>query len=635
MTREHSKSPGTRSPWRDPWVYVVVALALGLRAAYLVDLRGTPFFAHPQMDALYHDRWARELASGAWWGSEVFFRAPLYPYLLGAWYAVVGTDPLGPRILQLCIGSGTALLTVVLPYRHLGRTAALTAGFFVALSGPLIYFEGELLLVVLEAPLGLLAAWSVDRAWRSERPAAWGVAGVWIGVGALVRPTILAAVPVIAFALLLRRRRRALPAMLALIGCTLLLISPALVRNWMVGRDLVPVAAQGGLNYYLGNNPAADGMAALAPEFRKTWSGGIEDSRRLAETERGRPLKASEVSRHWFGKSVHWATTDPIAWGTLQLRKLAYFWDAYEIPNNQDYYYFSSLARTHRLPLVGFGLLGPLALAGLFLGWRRGRLGFGWVTIPLVLMAVIVAFFVCGRFRASLIPLFAVWAGVGVTLFLEAARRDRQRALWIGGSVLLVALFLNLDPWGHRRNHGPAESHLRLGIHYAGLGDAEAAALHYQNAIAEQPRFAEAWNNLGVLRASNGDPGGAREAFEQALQSNPDHPKALANLAKLHFDMGERESAGLRARDALRVAGREPVALQTAATVLGNLGRFDEALDAFRVLRALDPDNPAGVTGEVRALILLDRPGEALEILRALPPGRLTGELRRLLEDLS
>ena len=57
----------TRSPFRDPWVYAVLVLALVVRFVYLIDLRHTPFFAHPQMDALYHDQWAQRLAGGEWW----------------------------------------------------------------------------------------------------------------------------------------------------------------------------------------------------------------------------------------------------------------------------------------------------------------------------------------------------------------------------------------------------------------------------------------------------------------------------------------------------------------------------------------------------------------------------------------
>jgi hypothetical protein len=76
-----------------------------------------------------------------------------------------------------------------------------------------------------------------------------------------------------------------------------------LVRNYVVGGDLVPVASQGGLNFYLGNHEGADGRAALAPEFRATWSGGLEDSKRLAEKAEGlRRSPATGMGRRGHGR---------------------------------------------------------------------------------------------------------------------------------------------------------------------------------------------------------------------------------------------------------------------------------------------------------------------------------------------
>ena len=53
----------------------IFLIALLIRIVYLVGYQHNPFFADPQMDALYHDRWAVQIARGDWVGSEVFFRA--------------------------------------------------------------------------------------------------------------------------------------------------------------------------------------------------------------------------------------------------------------------------------------------------------------------------------------------------------------------------------------------------------------------------------------------------------------------------------------------------------------------------------------------------------------------------------
>jgi tetratricopeptide (TPR) repeat protein len=633
MTIEHNRGNRERSPWADPLVGGVFAVALGLRLAYLLDLSRTPFFNDPQMDAWFHDQWARRLAAGEGSGQDVFFRAPLYPFFLAGLYRL-GADAVAVRVVQFVIGAAGAMLTAAVTYRTLGRWGALVAGFLVAAYGPLIYFEGELLLVVLETPLYLLAAWATDRGLRRGTAGAWLAAGAIAGVGSLARPVLLAVVPVVVLALARRRGRAALRPAGLYAAAVLAVLLPALLHNAIAGGDFVPVASQGGLNYYLGNNPEADGMAALAPEFRQGWKEGVEDARNLAEQAAGRPLKPSAVSAYWFRRALDWAREDPGAFLVHQLRKLAFFWDAFEIPNNQDYYYFSGLSRLFRGPFPhGFALLGPLALAGLW-GGRR-RLAFAWVAVPVTLMAVIVAFFVCAKFRAPLVPLLAVWAAAGVTATAAAWRAGDRRAVAGYGIVLVAAAFVvNADLWGHRALHSPAESHLRLGIFHQARGDREAARAAYERALVARPGFADAWNNLGTLEAEGGDLEAARTGFANALAGRPDHPRALSNLAALAFREGSRSEADSLARRTLRVAGRSPTALYNAAVILGNLGDTETAREAFHYLVVFQPGNTAARIGEAKALLRLGRPGDARKVLEAAPAGARTPELDALLEEI-
>ena len=622
--------------WRSGWVWLIFALALALRLAYLMDLRHTPFFSAPQMDALYHDQWARRLAEGDWIGNGVFFRAPLYPYFLGVFYALFGPDYVLVRVVQFVIGAATAAMTAWMVDRRFGRVAGVVAGLLVATHGPLVYYEGELLLVVLEAPLFLLTLWSLDRAAGSASARKWASAGICLGVAALVRPTILAVLPCVAVYAIVRRARIPLAAPLAYGGAAILVLSPVLLRNAVVGHDLVPVASQGGLNYYLGNNPAADGMAAVAPEFRRTWTGGIEDADRLAELASGRPLRPSEVSSYWLRRALAWAREHPGDFLRLQMKKLALFWDGFEIPNNDDYYYFSQLTRIFRTPLLlDFGVLGPLALTGAVLGIARRKLPFAWLVVPVVLWVVIAAFFVCGRFRASTAPMLAAWAGIGVAELVLFAKMRAGKSFALGVALLvLTAVAVNLDLAKLRARHSTAESHLRLGIFYASRGNDREALEHYEAAIREEPRFADGWNNLGVLHAQKQQFSEARAAFERALAAEPDHPKALGNLAALAFQEGRRAQADSLARRALRSGGDEPETLYNAAVVLGNLGDAAAALEGFHRLVIRQPWNAAARVGEARALLALGRRDAARESLRAHPPERRSGELEALLEEL-
>jgi len=625
-----------RGPWRDPWVWAILALALAVRFAYLVDLRHTPFFAAPQMDALYHDQWARRLAAGDWWGREVFFRAPLYPYFLGVLYAL-GSGPVAVRVVQFLIGGGTVLLATIIGYRRFGRTAGLVTGAVLAVYGPLVYFEGELLLVVLEAPLNLLALWSVDRALQRGGDRTWLGAGAWAGLAALVRPTVLVVAPVLGVYLLARRRLAGFRATGLYAAGILLVLLPVLVRNYAVGHDVVPVASQGGLNYYLGNHAGADGMAALAAGFRDTWTGGIEDARIQAERAAGHALKPSEISAYWYARARDWMREDPGGFARLQARKLGYFGDGFEIPNNQDYYFFSRLTRIFRTgALLDFRVLGPLALAGLVLGIFRRRLPFAWVGFPLVLSVVIVAFFVCGRFRAPLVPMFALWAGYGISESVALVRARHWLPVGVFAAALVAGgLLVDTDRDGLRARYSPAESHLRLGIHYASHGDPARAETEYRAALEVNPGFADGWNNLGTLYAQQGDLARAREGFERALALQPQHVKALSNLSGLALQQGRAEEAAATARRILATSTEDPTALYNAGVVLGNLGDYASAETAFRRLTAAQPGRVDAALGLARALWAQGRVADAKAVLVAISEDRRTPDIRALLEQLN
>ena len=80
------------------------------------------------MDAAYHDEWARAIASGEAFIEGPYFRAPLYPWFLGAVYSLFGIDTLPPRILQAVIGSLSCGLLFLIGRRVFTRTIGAVAG---------------------------------------------------------------------------------------------------------------------------------------------------------------------------------------------------------------------------------------------------------------------------------------------------------------------------------------------------------------------------------------------------------------------------------------------------------------------------------------------------------------------------
>ena len=129
-------------------------------------------------DARGYDQWAQRLAGGDWIGTDVFYQAPLYPYFLGAIYALAGHDLMAVRIVQAVLGvalGGAGRLRrgasgVAAGRRGGGRDPA-------GVYAPAIFFDGLIQKSVLDVLLPRRRAGRAERAgdWRPrpQAPVAW------------------------------------------------------------------------------------------------------------------------------------------------------------------------------------------------------------------------------------------------------------------------------------------------------------------------------------------------------------------------------------------------------------------------------------------------------------------------------
>jgi len=329
------------------------------------------------------------------------------------------------------------------------------------------------------------------------------------------------------------------------------------------------------------------------PGIRKTSIRAIyRETVVLAQREAHRPLKPSEVSRHYARKAVAFMRSEPAAAAKLMVYKLAYFWTNREILNNKHIYFltdrYTPIVRW--LPL-SFWIVGPLGLMGL--AACRGR---GWELFPLwgfvvVYMFSVVLFFVVSRFRVPVLPVLMLLGAYGVAS-LVAAFRGRQwlRAsvlvLVAGGGALLAAQTppSNIDrpevvlvglaraelesgnPLGSLAlleeaiSYNPTyiKAHLSLGLVQQRLGDTDEALATYERAVALAPRSVPARTGLARLLTEQGD---YAEAIDQ-LRALADRTRrmnvdALAALASAYAEAGQFDRAVETAQEALRLARRQ------------------------------------------------------------------------------
>jgi tetratricopeptide (TPR) repeat protein len=567
----------------------VFALALVVRFAYLNDLAGLPFFTHPIMDASYHDAWARRIAGGALMGNEPFFRAPFYAYLLAAVYRLSDGSYLAPRVLQFILGSATSLMAYLLARRTMGMVAGIAAGILCAVYPVLIYFDGELLTEPVFTFFCVLGILLLDTARRRRGLRYWFLGGLTLGLALITRPTIgVFLVAALAAALALPHRRWA--AATLLVAGVVIPVMPVTVHNYAVSGELIPLVWQGGLNLYLGNNPAADGWSATSPEIRKDWWGGYRDQIAIPREELGREPSYGEVSAYWRERAIRFMTGQPGRFAKLLLKKAALFWGSREFPNNQDFNFYRLQSRILSNP-IGFGVVGPLALAGMLVlagSWKRLYLLYAFVATYFV---ATVAFFVCSRYRVPVVPVLSVFAGGGIAYAVDSVKGRR----W-GRTVLLMAalagagLLVNLNPAGVAVPD-LAQSLTQLGKVYLEAGDRAQAETQFREAIRVNPRWAEAYEQLGLMEMEAGPTEKAESYLRKAVEMMPEQAGAHRALAMLYLARGDLEQAR---RSILRAIEIAP-GLEDSHNILGSIereeGRTDAAVEAFEKELDIDPSN--------------------------------------------
>ncbi len=623
-----------RLPCLDMMAGVVFGVAVAARLVHLWAIRGTPFFDVLMGDARSYDAWATRLAAGDWIGTDVFYQAPLYPYFLGGLYAIAGRDLLIVRIVQALVGAASAVLLAQAGERLFSRRVGWIAGLGLALCAPAIFFDVLLQKTVLDVFFMCLTLWISSRLIAgSPRPGLWVALGAALGALSLTRENALALVVVaIIWAVSKGGKHEGdesheeheektvlcvlrVPAVALLAGISLVLL-PVVARNYAVDGGVYLTTSQFGPNFFIGNNPGADGTYMSlrpgrgAPEFER------QDATELAERALGHPVSPGEVSAYWRGRALGFISSSPGRWTVLMGRKFALLWNASEMldtESQESYEDVSPLLRA--LALVGhFGILVPLALVGLIAMWPdRRRL---WPVLAFfgVYAASVVLFFVFARYRFPLVPFLLLFAAVGVVSLPGLLRpASPARRAWIGAAVIVAAIATNWPLLSPTRMRAITETNLGTALYEAGRLDE--AVSRYEKAVALQPDYAPAYNNLGVTLRAKGDVDAAIAAYQRGLRLDDDYPDLHYNLANALLSQNRADEAA--AHLATSVAGEPASAANhnNLGTALAEKGQMEPAIVEFRNAIALEPASVLAYRNLGNALAATGRSAEARQAL--------------------
>lgn len=540
-------------------IFGIFILGLFLRLVYIFQYQSSPFFTSPVIDALSHYLYAVRMASGDWMVRGVVAgRAPLYVYFLAVLFKIFGIGYMASRIVQVALGALNCILVFYLARKVFNRQVGLIAAFICSVYGVFIYFDAEFLNVALTIFINLLLLLSLLKSLERPRFWKWVGSGILFGLALQTSANVGLFLPFIFLWLYLFKGANPTGKFIVWIFLIflgiILIVLPFAIRNYFQGGDFVLISSTAGINLYIGNNPQADGKSAFAPTRDFSYAGWQDNilisSVKEAERLEGRALKPSEISRFWILKTLEFIITQPGKFIQLLARKFYYFFNGYEIPENQSIYFFriwsgllKLLVFTKRFLYFPFGIICPLALVGLAVAFKKEK---GVILISFFILAhliLMLIFFVCSRYRAPVVPYFIIFASYAVFWFYNLIKEKKLKILFLSFIPFTCLYFFCNSNFYNVRFDDNSHWFLNLGVAFRYKGRAEQALKSFAYAKKLNAKNPDILYNIGVLYLEKEQYQKAIAEFQEVIKFDPRDSAARSNLGLAYFKQGKLEEA--------------------------------------------------------------------------------------------
>ncbi|MGD8862928.1 MAG: tetratricopeptide repeat protein [Myxococcales bacterium] len=488
---------------------LALALLVVQRVAYhLSYLLGSPFALATFSDGQLYEVAARDLLVHPPLGSQPFYLQGLYAAVLALPMSFTGTVVSG-LLLQLAIAAAALWLFHRAARQALPPLAATLSTVALLSFFELAYYENKYLSVSLGVSMNVLALWSLVRAMPSLRAGALLLAGLCGGLSLLGRPNMILALPfsLLALAVLARQARRSArgPLLLFALG-VLLAVAPMALRNQVVvGDPQVFPSHGGGIPFFIGNNPHANGRWNTAGGLvtGQVFRERVELARKLGVDPAGR--SAGQLDRAigdaLRARGMRYIAEHPGQWLALTAKKLWLtlgnhpFVRDYDMRGERE-----MLGAWHHLGmpfglLLGLGVIGAAAVAGRAARERPERARMAALLLILggqfaAVLAANLLVFTSAQNRLPLSIPLAFVAGPGMLAIAARVRSTPRPAFRASLPAMALAALLTAQAfWPRTRDvNRPSSVHYyNLAAVEEALGRVDDAVEHYRIALQRQP----------------------------------------------------------------------------------------------------------------------------------------------------
>ncbi|MFH1504672.1 MAG: tetratricopeptide repeat protein, partial [Candidatus Omnitrophota bacterium] len=507
------------------WTAVVLLLAVLIRVFYFFQFKNTPFFLpiENSLDPQLYIQWAQRIAAGDWIGEGVFPGMPLYAYFLGVLFVVFKNSIIAAILVQLILSAFNCVLIFFIAKRLFNIKIAVIAGIISCVYAPFLFNDTLITSSILITFLNCLAIYLLLSFENKKSLSCIIFCGITLGLAALARATVLMFLPFIALWIIfafkeLRITKRFFFCAILTLSVFIVII-PITIRNYLITGEKVLITSYGGINFYIGNNPSADGRFSPPKGMRADSEGLLEDSRKIAEKILGKELTLTQASNFWVQNTKELITENPFNFLRALTKKFCYFWSVYEIPDVLDFYFIKKYVPMLRLPLFSFMIIGPLGLLGLVLSLNKSRKAIIIYFFLVSYIGAIMMFFINSRYRLTVTPIMIIFSAFALDKIFTSLKSKKYNLLKKQMFILLgFVIFTNLPI----EKSDYAVSYNNLGLALIRDGKLEASEKAFLKALEIKPVYAVAYNNLGNIYYRQNKMDKAKEFFEKAFSLNPE-----------------------------------------------------------------------------------------------------------------
>jgi 4-amino-4-deoxy-L-arabinose transferase-like glycosyltransferase/Tfp pilus assembly protein PilF len=579
----------------NPVLISILFLGLIFKGIYLYSYaHNSPYYSIASMDSAVYVNWAQLVNQEGWLGTEIFYRAPFYPYLLSIIFWFSPNNFLAVYIMQLALGICSVLLIYSIGKRIYCERAGLIAAGFSLFYSPLTFFETKILPTIPGIFLGLLSIYLLTRGEQEKKWYWWLGGAMTLGLAAICRPNYLLMIPLIIFGILLLHRREPRETstpILILVLVPSLIIGTVTLRNYLVGKDFILISANAGVTFAQGNNPLARGSMTVLHGFSGEVTNQRYEETQIAERVTGRKLKPSEVSTFWFKRGFTFIRERPLEYLRLLLYKGAILCNNIELGSNYLVGVDKQVTPWLKLAFLPFGFILAWTVIGFARIFLERPAALALVAAFIGSLLTVMIFYANSRYRMALVPPAIIMAGGGLDYLLRKPRRFGSILLAFGLTFFIsLAPFMPIDDTTLTRSHSRAWAH--LGEAYKGNHQLEKALWAYEKAISMEPNnygyYLEKLSLFGALGKSKDD---IISWAQQESNKISQEPYRYLIMANAYYSLNEHDKASEYVQKMLSSSPRDYRLYLYSGILLGEMGKHHQAREVFAEGLDIHPEN--------------------------------------------